>query len=56
MSKLKNANKSKKAKNLDILLENHPRLKKLAERWGVPECVAMDRLISEAHEKEFGKE
>lgn len=56
VSKLKNANKSKKAKNLDILLENHPRLKRLAERWGVPECVAMDRLISEAHEKEFGKE
>lgn len=55
-SKLKTANKGRKAKNLDILLENHPRLKKLAEHWAVPECIALDRLISEAHEKEFGKE
>ena len=56
VSKLKNANKGRKAKNLDILLENHPRLKKLAEHWAVPECIALDRLISEAHEKEFGKD
>jgi len=56
VSKLKTANKGRKAKNLDILLENHTRLKKLANHWGVPECVAMDRLISEAFEGELGKE
>lgn len=56
VSKLKTANEKKKAKNLDILLENHPRLKKLAEAWEMPECKVMDTLISDAHEKEFGKD
>lgn len=56
VSKLQNANKGKKAKNLDILLENHPRLKRLADHWKVQQCEAMDRLISEAHDKEFGKD
>lgn len=54
-SKLKTANKGRKAKNLDILLENHTRLKKLANHWGVTERETMDRLIADGFEKELGK-
>lgn len=55
-SKQKSADKGRKDKNLGILLENHSKLKELATHWQVYEYVAMDRLISEAFEGEFGKE
>jgi hypothetical protein len=52
LSKQKNADNGRKPKNLDILVENHSRLKRLATSWKVTEREAMDRLISEAFEKE----
>lgn len=55
VSKLKTANAKKKAKNLDILIDNHRCLKALAEAWGMSESKVMDTLISEAHQKEFEK-
>ena len=56
LSKQKNVDNGRKPKNLDILLENHSKLKELATIWEVTEREAMDRLISEAFEGEFGKE
>lgn len=55
-SKQKNIDDRRKAKNLDILLENHSKLKELATQWKVTEREAMDKLISEAFGKVFGKE
>lgn len=55
VSKLKTANEKKKAKNLDILIDNHRCLKALAEAWGMSESKVMDTLIFEAHQKEFEK-
>ncbi|AVO56099.1 hypothetical protein [Ectopseudomonas mendocina] len=54
-SKQKNVDNGRKPKNLDILLKNHSKLKELATIWEVTEREAMDRLISEAFEEEFGK-
>lgn len=55
-SKQKNADNGRKPKNLDILLENHSKLKELATIWEVTEREAMDRLIADGFEKELGKE
>jgi hypothetical protein len=55
-SKQKNADNGRKPKNVEILLDNHSKLKELATYWQVPEYVAMDRLISEAFEEALGKE
>lgn len=55
-SKQKNTDSGRKSKNLDILLENHSKLKELATIWEVTEREAMDRLIADGFEKELGKE
>lgn len=54
-SKQKNADNGRKPKNLDILLENHLKLKELATIWEVTERETMDRLIADGFEKELGK-